>query len=118
MRFLALLPTLALAAPAAAWSDYDWAVKCGRKNPAVNTAIQRFCAKGDIVVPSEYANRGKSHNGFHVAISGSCNPPQWVPTQWCRVQLTKLCANGDGQGLGNQRYGNGGCQGWHIDRRT
>lgn len=117
MRISALLPALALASTATAVSDYEWSVKCGRKNPNVNTAIQKFCSKGNIVVPSEYAKWGKSHNGFHVAISGNCNPPQWVPQDWCRYQLSKLCARGNGQGLGNQRYGAGGCQGWHIDRR-
>lgn len=116
MRVSAIFPTLALASMATAWTDYKWAVKCGQKNPSVNTAIQQFCSKGDIVVPSDYAKWGKSVNGWHVSITGNCNPPQWVPREWCQKQLTKLCANGDAKGLGHQRYGNGGCQGWHVDR--
>lgn len=117
MRISAIVPTLVLASTATAISDFQWAAKCGAKNPHVNTAIQKFCGKNDIVVPSNYANIGKVHEGFHVAIGGRCIPPQWVPSDWCYYQLSKLCANGNKQGLGHNRYGRNRCQEWHIDRR-
>lgn len=119
MRISILLPTLALASSITAWSDYEAAVKCGQKNPDVNRAITAFCAKTDIVVPSDYASNGFGSNGYHVSISGKkCNPPQWVPQGYCRMQFAQMCANGDGKGLKNTRFGRNQCQGWHIVRRS
>lgn len=116
MRISNILPALALASTVSAWSDYENAVRCGKKSPDMNKAIEWFCNKGDITVPSLFAKRGYARNGAHVAISGNCKPPQWVPKQYCMTQFSKLCANSPG-GYGHQRYGRNKCQGWHLDRK-
>jgi len=117
MRLATIVSAFALASGVTAWSDFADASKCGAKTPDINNAIGKFCSKKDLVVPSRYANRGVSVNGWHVAISGKCNPPQWVPFEYCRTQFARMCANGNGQGLNNKRFGRNGCQGWHIDRK-
>lgn len=79
-------------------------------------AINAFCDKTNIVVPSPYGNAGKVVGNAKVRITGKCKPAQWVPSYWCRVQMMALCAsNPDNAGLGIDRaYGKNGCQFFEI----
>lgn len=56
------LAILAFTALVSAATDYENAVKCGKRFPKVSQAIEKFCSKqkdgkltNDLVVPSEYA---------------------------------------------------------------
>ncbi|TKA27180.1 hypothetical protein B0A50_04517 [Salinomyces thailandicus] len=96
--------------------------KCQKKNGHVVQAIQQFCGKTNLVVPSNYAVLG-AHVGTggpqdtRVYITGTCSPAQWVPQKYCLSQFYALCAGsphgskGDSQGS----YGRHGCQNWNID---
>ena len=55
---------------------------------------------------------GNPHGEFHVMISSNCNPQMWVPQYWCEKQFYEICAEFDG--IGNKRYGPGGCQLFNI----
>ena len=106
-------PLLAVAAP----SEYTNAVKCGRKNPHINTAIQNFCKNGHIMVHSEYARNGLNVADAHVAIHGYCNPAQWVPDNFRVSQFEHICATNE-HGHGHKRYGHNGCQKFIISKHT
>lgn len=82
---------------------------CSTHHPFIYGAINQFCSKTDMVVPSKYATDGvKASNGAYVKITGNCSPAQWVPSYWCTEQLLQVCAQTDGQG--SQRFGRNGCQ--------
>lgn len=81
---------------------------------AIMTAINRFCAKTDMVVPSPYANNGVTVNGWTVRIKGSCKPAQWVPSYWCTTQLHDVCGEYTEGGIGLAKYGKNGCQGFFV----
>ncbi|KAK4901819.1 hypothetical protein LTS10_011306 [Elasticomyces elasticus] len=109
---------MALAATAMAKTDQQ---KCQHKNGHAVQAIQRFCQKTDMVIPSDYARNG-AHVGTggphdtRVHIDGSCNPWQWVPQKYCLSQLYNMCAQGDGAGsYGARFYGNNNCQTWVLN---
>jgi hypothetical protein len=109
--------TFALAATASLVHADDWAnaVKCAEKNPDINTAIQQFCSKGDIMSPSHYAHKGKHVNGVGVRIGGHCSPAEWVPPNYCTSQFHQVCAHHK-HGHGHQHYGTNGCQKFHIGK--
>ncbi|SMR57982.1 unnamed protein product [Zymoseptoria tritici ST99CH_1A5] len=90
-------------------------IQCHARNPGVNGAISDFCSKKDIVVPSDYATRGKQNMYALVNIDGGrCNPPAWVPQNYCNIQMWTICAHGDVNGAGYRSYGKDGCQRWQI----
>jgi hypothetical protein len=111
---LILLTSLAAITSANDWAN---AVNCAQKNPDINTAIDAFCSKGNIVVPSKYARQGKGHNGMHVKVYGKCSPAQWIPPTYCRSQFHAVCAHHK-LGLGKKSFGRGGCQHFKIGGKT
>ncbi|KAM0721731.1 hypothetical protein Q7P37_002656 [Cladosporium fusiforme] len=129
IRIFALLAIIAFASAA---SDFQNAVKCGRRFPRINQAIEIFCTKlnkdgkptNDIMVPSTYAQRGVGTTGLkgnklYVGIAGNCATPQWVPEQWCKAQFHDLCANTrDRRGWNWRAHGKGGCQKFKIQGRS
>ena len=74
MKFL---PMLTLATAAYALSDQ---AACANKRYGGSTvaAIQAFCSKTDMVVPSTYAQNGHTSGGQKVAISGKSFPLSYV----------------------------------------
>ena len=74
---------------------------CFNKAANVASAIWDFCAKTNIMVPSDYASMGKMNGDAFVTILGSCKPKEWVPQDVCREQFYEMCAAGDH--LGNSR---------------
>jgi len=88
MKLLApfLAATMAFTTTTMADSYPDGAA-CLISRPNLYTAINNFCTKNNMVVPSSYANAGKSHNGKWVGIRGTCKPAQWVPQHYCISQL-------------------------------
>lgn len=113
MKLTTFLPALAFVASATAASDYENAMKCGKKNPEINSAIEQFCRKGNMIVPSKYAGEGHTYGGIHVAIHGTCEPQQWVPPEYCNLQFHEICAHHK-HGAGFKRYN--GCQDFRIER--
>ena len=112
---LATLLTL-LTTPTSALTPKE---RCKHKSHAVAQAIARFCSKSNIVVPSTYAESGAvggDKGSAYVQILGPCNPPQWVPKEFCMKQFHKICAEGDVLGAGRRHYGRNGCQEWTISR--
>ncbi|KAI5357290.1 hypothetical protein Slin15195_G115020 [Septoria linicola] len=90
-------------------------VACGRKNKYVVQAVNDFCKKKNIVVPSDYAGSGSRVNYFALPfISGTCNPPQWVPSHICKAQFFQMCINGDAIGQRLAKFGRNKCQTWEI----
>lgn len=126
MHLSTLLPPLLLTLItfSLAATDYQNAIACSRRNPSINTAIDAFCNKknaqgqltNDILVPSPYSNAGASHGGVKVSIPGKCDPPQWVPFEWCAPQFHAMCA-GMGRATGSvvKIYGRIGCQAFTIE---
>jgi hypothetical protein len=91
--------------------------KCAHDHPRLAQTIAQFCnvPGNNLMVPSVYANNGRAtsnHGKFHVMISSNCNPQMWVPQYWCEKQFYEICAEFDG--IGNKRYGPGGCQLFNI----
>lgn len=97
--------------------------ECQHKNGHAVQAIQQFCAKTNIVVPSTYAANGAhvGTNGPHdtrVSITGVCSPAQWVPQKYCLSQFYNMCATGNDVGdTAGRQYGAGTykCQSWALD---
>ncbi|TKA44987.1 hypothetical protein B0A54_03279 [Friedmanniomyces endolithicus] len=113
---LHLLNLLTLAALATATSDQDACTAQHGGKHAVQ-AIQAFCAKTDMVVPSSYAQTGHSVVNARVFISSNCSPAEWVPQYWCLTQFYSLCAAGDFiDGSTSGRYGKGGCQYFELTK--
>ncbi|KAL9528624.1 hypothetical protein SMMN14_07901 [Sphaerulina musiva] len=113
MKFLTLL---AAAMVSVAVAD-DRGV-CKDWHPTIFNRINAFCLKTDIVVPSNYAEKGAGTNPTgrvwitKVGILNGigCNPPQWVPTGICRRQFYSECASHKMKAY----YGRLSCQGWYI----
>nr|OQO32681.1 hypothetical protein B0A51_00059 [Rachicladosporium sp. CCFEE 5018] len=82
-------------------------------DPPVQSAINSYCApyldpKYDtLIVPSREAETGvSSENGYTVAIWADCDPPQWVPHDWCYRQFEAVCQNkSDNGGYPNMTFG-------------
>lgn len=122
------LAILAFTALVSAATDYENAVKCGKRFPKVSQAIEKFCSKqkdgkltNDLVVPSEYAKKGVHTIGLKgkkilVNILGDCAPAQWVPYNWCNAQFNDLCANSV-TGYNWRRHGKDDCQWFGISER-
>lgn len=121
-----VLALLTIAVLASAQTDFENAVKCGKRFPRVNQAIEKFCGKNkdgkiinDLVVPSKYAENGVVAVGLTggdiwVNIKGTCLPAQWVPYNWCMAQFHALCAVSD---IGYNNYnlhGKDNCQSFRI----
>ncbi|GAB1740503.1 hypothetical protein NU219Hw_g5606t1 [Hortaea werneckii] len=95
---------------------------CWGKNSNVVQAIDAFCSKGNIVVPSPYAKKGGSARkkagtrAAKVAVTGSCNPPQWVPQKYCKSQFMGMCARSQKGSFGAsaKQFGRNKCQNWSI----
>ena len=66
--------------------------------------------------PSPYSKQGMFSNNkkVNIWISGTCNPPQWVPAEYCMSQFYTMCARGDKYGQNTAKYGRNNCQSWHI----
>ena len=92
--------------------------ECSRIHPRVLNAIDTFCKKTDIVIPSWYGNAGAvdKDDVFWVGITGKCKPAQWVPQKYCKSQFYDMCAHADKNGESTRHYGNGKCQEWGIYR--
>ncbi|KAK5109684.1 hypothetical protein LTR62_006806 [Meristemomyces frigidus] len=114
MRLLAL--TVAAATLAIAYDIAADQATCAGKKHGHNAvaAIQQFCAKTDMVVPSDYASTGATHGGARAFITSKCNPPQWVPAYWCEAQFYNLCATSELGIAGTLRFGTDGCQYFSI----
>jgi len=90
--------------------SYPDGAACLVNHPNLYTAINQFCAKNDIVIPSAYANAGSSHNGKWVGVRGTCNPKQWLPQQYCVSQLQTVCARAPANANNQMKFGRNGCQ--------
>ncbi|KAK3676025.1 hypothetical protein LTR78_004217 [Recurvomyces mirabilis] len=91
MRYISTILGLILASTTPATASYGPSNfdACANKAPAVINAIGQFCQKTDGVVPSDWAGQG--HQGptgiTWIKILGNCNPPQWVPQEYCFSQF-------------------------------
>ncbi|KAK3722517.1 hypothetical protein LTR37_002509 [Vermiconidia calcicola] len=117
------LTTTALLALTAAFASADPSLEtranqdmkhCMEKAPNVHKAIEKFCKKTDMVVPSNYAHMGETVGNTFIQIMGPCDPPQWVPQQACWSQFHHICRHGNSRGEGTKQYGRQGCQEWVI----
>lgn len=113
------LPILLVALAASARADDESA--CAAKQPALVRAIGQFCQKPDIMVPSTYSNKPVTAQetdlqpgSAWVKITGSCNPPEWVPQVFCFSQFYSMCAQGDNVGTNTRYYGGNNCQKWQT----
>ncbi|KAK5113786.1 hypothetical protein LTR62_003170 [Meristemomyces frigidus] len=115
MKYTTATALLSLLGTAAAWSNME---ECGKRSPTVVNAIGKFCQNPSIVVPSTQADNGGSgySENTKVKITGTCSPPQWVPTYWCMQQFYDVCATSEDPttGSGGAHYGNNGCQYFQI----
>ncbi|KAM3415186.1 hypothetical protein BST61_g10306 [Cercospora zeina] len=115
MRLLFLAFTAILGTTLAAVRPDE--IQCSIKNQYVVDAINRFCSKTNMVVPSDYSKAGVKSNPFPyawVAINGKCNPPQWVPSKICKSQFFMMCNTGDKVGQNAWTFGKNDCQRWDI----
>jgi hypothetical protein len=131
---LPILALLALITLASANSEWQNAVKCGKRFPMIQLAIDLFCnhskdgnwktVTGGMMIPSEWARQGMGQTGirgnrFKVAIEGTCSAAQWLPRKYCVSQFQAMCANTKNKwGYHTQRFGNNGCQHFIIGPRT
>lgn len=129
---LPILTLLALITFVSAASDFQNAVKCGKRFPRINQAIEIFCNKqapggkltNDLTVPSKYASGGVGTTSLKnskilVAIKGNCSPAQWIPHNWCLAQFHDLCANTKNRhGFVSRNFGNNRCQQFVIEPRS
>jgi len=119
---LTTLSTLALAA--AGLVSADNAALCAAKNAGLMTAIDKFCAKTNMVVPSTYTGHdgGAQSPDKHtkIWIDGYCTPPQWIPQQYYYSQFYEMCAKGGKHGGSVKDFGKKDskysppCQVWNI----
>ncbi|KAK8215078.1 hypothetical protein M8818_002088 [Zalaria obscura] len=120
MKLTAITSTLIILAPVAMASDIS---VCQSKSLQIVAAIEKFCSKTNMVVPSWYAHVGATVGDRSVWIEGAphqtCNPPQWVPQEYCRSQLFHVCAGGTKEGFGYAYYGAGNskCQVFTIQSK-
>lgn len=135
MKLLFLL-VAALALIAAPVMSEDAGVTCSKKAPQVVAAIGQFCTrlgernvagKGrfSLALPrftwsltsamigyvQKHSTVFKDRRGS-VAIRANCDPPQWIPKEYCFEQLYSLCATGDWGGANRKNFGRNGCQQW------
>lgn len=121
MKFTAPI-VLALAAAANALSSDDNVniATCKRQDPNIMKAIYDFCHRGGgeaIMVPSFYANRGKTYGHTKVWVKGDgCKPAQWLPEKYCHQQFHQVCGFGFGGGYGQSNFGKNGCQKFIIQQ--
>ncbi|KAK4575299.1 hypothetical protein LTR86_001152 [Recurvomyces mirabilis] len=114
--------TLTLATLSTAKTNTENDKICGQRSPSIMHAIGQFCQKTDIVVPSDYAIHG-AHGLYddpntytHIFITANCDPPQWVPQEYCFSQFKELCANSQDKTFsGVEYFGRQDCQRWHIE---
>nr|POE56504.1 hypothetical protein CFP56_33476 [Quercus suber] len=112
-------PTTLLLFGTLAWGTViNYQMPCMDKNSGVINAIGMYCQNDDMVVPSDYANKGQQgydgDNWAFLQITGNCQPPQWVPSKYCISQFQEICATGDEHGAGSKTFGRDGCQTWTI----
>lgn len=107
-----LTPTILLAMMAA-FGAADDSFSCQQRHPQYWNAINKFCAKTDIVVPTNYSERGKGVNAHRAFITGNCNPKQWVPSDVCRGQFYSMCIGADND-ITFRNYGTNNCQRWTL----
>ena len=112
MKLITLAPALALLTPVLGMNIDINAVKCQQTHPNIFKAIDELCSKTDLVVPSDYAYKGKWVNGKQAKITGNCGnmSPVWVPQYWCRNQFWSVCANSNSVGRGLGIFGEHKCQ--------
>lgn len=133
MHFTTIFSTLALVASTTATAiavsppnsndlvtdDYANSVKCGQKNPAINMAIQGYCAHNPsgLEIGAPFTRGGMIHDGWKVGITGPTCPvsSKWVPAKYCEAQFHYICAVGGVDGHGWTHYGEKGCQIWSIE---
>ncbi|GAB7358258.1 hypothetical protein MBLNU230_g0409t1 [Neophaeotheca triangularis] len=115
MKLDYLTTSLILAAATFSGSaEADRRKDCNVYGVNIPRAMDKFCVKkgNNIVVPSKYAQNGKSSDGRKVAIRATCRPQQWIPQYWCYKQFYDLCTSGDSKGRNSRIYN--GCQIWYI----
>ncbi|KAM0703236.1 hypothetical protein Q7P35_009174 [Cladosporium inversicolor] len=131
---LPLLALLAFITFTSAASDWQNAVKCGKRFPNIQGTIQYFCNSpytgdiktnsGGMMVPSGWAQEGIGYTGergnrFRVAVESSCQPAQYLPYKYCMSQFNAMCANTKNKwGYHTQHFGASGCQKFIIDPRS
>lgn len=79
--------------------------------------MHEFCDKFDHIknlVPNKFASDGivskySSQKASFAIKSGKCNN-QWIPRQYCYLNIYKTCAEGFKHGFGVQRLGDMKCQ--------
>jgi hypothetical protein len=129
-----LLALLALITFTAAASDWQNAVKCGKRFPEINSAFDTFCrnprngdihsGQGGMMVPSPWAQEGVGHTGlrgnrFSVRVESSCSPAQYLPYKYCMSQFQAMCANTPNiWGYQTQHFGASGCQKFIVGPRS
>ena len=130
-----LLPALlALITFTSAASDFQNAVKCGRRFPKIQNAFEFFCNnpptgemktnRGEMMVPSGWAQEGIGYTGargnrFRIAVESSCSPAQYLPYKYCMSQFNAMCANTSNKwGYHTQHFGASGCQKFIIGPRS
>lgn len=117
---LMLLPALTLATPVPQTQDVTNFGLCFSTAEEIPALINDFCSNPSIVAPSSYAADGKQSGLYKVSIGGDCEPGEWVPTEWCGIQLREVCAMFDGKSIGpgaamEGRWGGGGCQTFRVE---
>lgn len=110
---LTIMAFIAMASADVMGNDWSNAGKCASKNADANAAIEAFCSKGDIIIPSDYAKNGVNVGGMVAKVNGDCGW-QWLPPVWCRAQFHAVCAQGGQHGGGYRQFN--GCQNFHIMR--
>lgn len=134
MKASTILPVLTYTALTLAATDAQNQATCTKRFPLIAEAIDSFCNRTDdkagqhytdnIIVPSPYADQGFKFTKWDgtpgwVHVKGTCNPPQWLPRQWCNAQFCDLCANTkDPRGWNTRKYGQDGCQTFLIEGRS
>lgn len=96
------------------------ALQCLVRHPNAYHAINDFClGNGHILVPSDYSKKGKHYGNIFVKIGGdsTCDPPQWVPLEYCKSQFFEVCVDG-AHAHGKKSFGRNGCQSFHIGKIT
>ena len=129
-----LLALLALITLATAASNWENAIKCGKRFPEINSAFEAFCryprngdvksSQGGMMIPSPWAQEGVGHTGlrgnkFSVRIESSCSPAQWLPYKYCISQLLAMCIYTPNKwGYQTNHFGASGCQKFIIGPRS
>jgi len=120
IQSLLLLPALTLATPVPQSDDITNFGLCFSTAKELPALINSFCSESSIMVPSDYASNGKQSGMYMVSIGGDCEPAEWVPTEWCGIQLREVCTQFGGKAIGpgafeTGRWGGGGCQTFRVE---